>query len=511
MHVAAVVAVSLAAQSQATSVSGRVIAAGTGAPIAGARLTFNESDAARSATSDADGRFEFSGMPAARYRLFVSAAGFVSASYGGEPLLGHTPIAVSAGRAINDLVIELHRGATIAGRVADRAGEPIVAGTVRAFRVSGDAGNRLIPMSARTMGVSVGVDPRTETDDRGQYRLIGLEPGDYVVGAVDRTTVTFAPASTRLAGASRVTVGVDEERSGVNVRVDAVPSGAITGDVTGAGASRAISVELVADPNEAGLAGFRTQPGSDGRFTFADVPAVPHVVRVQPGPGGVPPLWGRTSVTVPANTTASATIALTAGARVSGRIAPRPGGSQLELMAVSGSSRATARIAPDGAFEFTGLLPGSYRWVRGQGIVGSYGARSLMSVIVSGEDVTDVPFEIAAAMVLPDVRLELSEGSVIGGTVRDAAGNITTAGAVVIAPVDRRFATEVSRRLRIVRADTNGYFEARSLPAGRYRVAHVTRLTTTNLWEPAFLDTLAGAREITLEAAQTQTVDLRTK
>ena len=172
---------------------------------------------------------------------------------------------------------------------------------------------------------------------------------------------------------------------------------------------------------------------------------------------------------------------------------------------------ALARIGADGTFAFTGLAPGSYRWMRSQGIVGSYGARSLLSAIVNGEDVTDVPFEITATTVLADVRLELSEGSVIGGTVRDAAGNPTTAGAVVIAPVDRRYATEVSRRIRLVRADTNGYFEARSLPAGHYRIAHITRLATTNLWEPAFLDSLAGAREVTLGAAETQTVELRVK
>ena len=122
----------------------------------------------------------------------------------------------------------------------------------------------------------------------------------------------------------------------------------------------------------------------------------------------------------------------------------------------------------------------------------------------------DAPFVIADTPI-GDVRLELSEGSVIAGTVRDAAGSLTAAGAVVIAPVDRRHATEVSRRLRVVRADTTGYFEARSLPPGRYRVAHVTQLATAHPWDAPFLDALTGAREISLAAAEKQELALRAR
>ena len=63
----------------------------------------------------------FVGMPAARYRLLASAAGYLTRTYNGEPLIGYTPIAVPPGGAVTDLVIELHRGGTISGRVVDRA------------------------------------------------------------------------------------------------------------------------------------------------------------------------------------------------------------------------------------------------------------------------------------------------------------------------------------------------------------------------------------------------------
>ena len=69
-----VVGLSLAAQSAGTVISGRVVAAGTDRPIAGARLLLNESDAVRSATTDADGGFEFRG-PCARDRFRVPVQG----------------------------------------------------------------------------------------------------------------------------------------------------------------------------------------------------------------------------------------------------------------------------------------------------------------------------------------------------------------------------------------------------------------------------------------------------
>ena len=347
------VGLSLAAQSAGTVVSGRVVTAGTGRPIAGARLLLNESDAVRSATTDADGGFEFRGMPAARYRLAASAAGYLSYTYNDEPLIGYTPIAVRAGGAVMDLQIELHRGGTISGRVVDRAGEPIVAGAVRAFRRSGGKDGALASLNARFMGVAFSDGPRTETDDRGQFRLIGIAPGEYVVGAVDRTIVTFAPASATIAGATAVTIGVDDERTGVDIRVERTQSGAIDGVITRAGvsASTAGTVELSADPNDARITPLRATVGGDGRFVFADVPSGPHLLIARPGPPSlIATPSGRMRIVVPQNGTAQATLPLGDGVRVAGRLVPRrPGASRVELMPIDADAIGTrAQAIVDG-------------------------------------------------------------------------------------------------------------------------------------------------------------------
>ena len=430
-------ALPVAAQTPMGTIGGQVVAAATGRPIAGARVLLSQADAGRTAMTDADGRFEFRSMFRGQYRLVASAAGYLNGAYNAEPLIGHTPVAVAPGGAITDLVIKLHRGGTIAGRIVDSKDEPVVAGTVRAFRTSGGGSKTLLLPASRSMGLSFSTDPTTKTDDRGEYRIIGVEPGEYAIGLVDGPTVTYAPASPTTAGATIVLMGVDEERAGMNIRVERAPS----------------------------------EP----------VPSAPSPV---------------------------------IGVRVSGRLQPVfPNTTRVRLIPIVRETNARfteARVAADGAFSFAAVAPGRYEWWRIQGLVAGAGPRSLLSIFVNGRDVSDLPFDVGGDAI-DDVRLTLSEASMITGTLRDSAGAITTAGAIVILPVDAAQSSEASRRVRVVRADTTGYFEARQLPPGRYRIAHVTRLSTGHVWEPAFAATLSGAREVVVPEAQTVTVDLRVK
>lgn len=56
-----------------------------------------------------------------------------------------------------------------------------------------------------------------------------------------------------------------------------------------------------------------------------------------------------------------------------------------------------------------------------------------------------------------------------------------------------------------------GRFEFTDVPAGRYLVAHVDRLAPGELWDPAFLKTLANSRTVTVAEGQQATVQLRVK
>jgi hypothetical protein len=157
-------------------ISGRVSTADTGRPLKGARVTLTAPtlSGGRSLTTDESGTFDFQDLPAGRYTLAGSKAGFVTLSYGQRrPLQPGTPLQLDAGQTLRDIEVRLPRGSAIGGQVSDETGEPVASIMVRAMRLELAQGQRRL--------VQAGM---AQTDDRGQYRIWGLHPGEYYVSAV---------------------------------------------------------------------------------------------------------------------------------------------------------------------------------------------------------------------------------------------------------------------------------------------------------------------------------------
>lgn len=500
-----VLCVSLAAQGPPLTMSGRIVSATTGRPIPGARarLVMNGSDVGVQDPTDADGRFRFTNLGHARYRLEANAPGYQLQIFGEEPVIGGTLIAVQPGHPIQTIEIRLHRGSTIAGVVIDDLREPVVAGSVRAYA------RRWANGEIRLVSVK-----ETQTDDRGQYRLTGLDPGQYLMGGVDRTAVTFAPAAAAPSGAALFTVGADEEKTGANIQMRTPKSGTIEGLVNGPGAVGSRRIELTPDPNPVSLPPSiaRLEPG--GRFVFGDVPAGRYLVIARPTTTlGEPQSWGLEAVVVAGDATTRATITLREGTRISGHLEPtRAVGLGLSPVGRDRpeASPSAVRISGDGSFVFSSVPPGRYQWMTPPSRAGN--DRLLLSVFINGSDVTDFPLVVDAKTVLENVRVVLNATpGQITGTVTDAASAPLARGCVVVVASDPRYWTTISRRVRVTRADTAGFFEVSPLPPGRYRVSHVASLAPGQLWDTAFLKSLSGAQEIALTEGQTATVQLRLK
>ena len=122
--------------------------------------------------TDDEGRFRFDQLPAGRYTLSATRAGYVRSFHGStRPGVGPgVPVAVGDGEKV-DVAIRLLPGAVITGAVTNRRGEPVPDITVAAVGASASVG----PAPTFTRVVS---------DDRGIYRIFGLAPGEYIVSAL---------------------------------------------------------------------------------------------------------------------------------------------------------------------------------------------------------------------------------------------------------------------------------------------------------------------------------------
>jgi protocatechuate 3,4-dioxygenase beta subunit len=171
------------AQAQATTpatgvIAGMVTSQGTGTPVRRARVTLNapELRGGRSTLTDDKGQFSFIALPAGRFTLTASKPGYVDVPYGAKkPGRPGTPIQLAAGQKMDRASIVLPKGGVITGIVVDDSGEPAPGTQVRAMRYVMRTGERTLQQAGQA-----------QTDDRGIYRIYGLQPGDYLVSAVPR-------------------------------------------------------------------------------------------------------------------------------------------------------------------------------------------------------------------------------------------------------------------------------------------------------------------------------------
>jgi hypothetical protein len=138
---------------------------------------FRAANASRyTAKADAEGRFTIQDLPPGQYTLEAGHPGFFDIP--GRP----ASASVEAGRSAN-LSVPLLAGGTITGRVKNAAGKLFANANVTAYRITYING-KIVPQPSFSQ----------LTDDRGEYRMFWLTPGDYVV-VVDPPVYPLATAA----------------------------------------------------------------------------------------------------------------------------------------------------------------------------------------------------------------------------------------------------------------------------------------------------------------------------
>jgi protocatechuate 3,4-dioxygenase beta subunit len=173
-----------------------------------------------SAVTDESGSFRFGDLPPGRYALAVRRDGYFTPDGGARntTMVGRI-ITIEPGTRPAALDVFMVEGGVISGRVRDPLGRP---------------GNN-ITVTAYQPGYPDGVISWTSvmgkvTDDRGEYRLYPLRPGQYLVAAVppppevnpesqDSWARTFYPGSDYPLAAVPVTIKDGQEAHAINIDI----------------------------------------------------------------------------------------------------------------------------------------------------------------------------------------------------------------------------------------------------------------------------------------------------
>lgn len=544
-----------AAQATGTArIRGSVVDAATGTPVRRAtmRLRMTPATATWTAITDGNGAFEFPGLPAGRFTLTASKGGFITLGPGQKaPRDRARPIQTSEGSTVDLPPIALPRGGVITGRIVDEYGDVVPEITVQAYRAQYMQGIRRLT-SVRS----------AQTNDIGQFRIYGLQPGTYYVAATAQAAdgspiqftepgtqavrgggglaPTFFPGTVSAEDAQRIEVTAGTEVPGVDFSLLPARLARISGVVVDSRGRPATGHAVLLSPDRpdgARLLGGVPVAETDGagRFTLEnvapneyrlDVRAAAYFEAMAQGSRAGQtqqadaPEFASVPLTVTGEDLAGVSVRLTAGHQVTGRIVvegAEPDPRMLDALRVSvmpGSGGASAAmlaahapVAADGTFQVRGLM--GRRFVRVNGLPRGW---ALKSVRAGGIDITDEGIEILENVEGMEIVVTTTPTLVLG-VVTDAAGALVPEAAVIIFPEARERRTGPHNRyVTTVRTGADGKFEARALPVGTYFAIAVPDLQDGEWAEPDNLDRLAAhATRFMLSDGGTATIALRVR
>jgi hypothetical protein len=164
------------------------------------------------------------------------------------------------------------------------------------------------------------------------------------------------------------------------------------------------------------------------------------------------------------------------------------------------------RVSDDFTFEVNGVFdPRVFRVNAPQGWI-------LKSVVLNGQDVTDVPLDLPPGQTVSGMQIVLTERAThVSGRVIDARGRPVTDATVVIFPADETLWMFQSRFIRAARPDQEGRYEIPGLPpSDGYLAIAVQGLEDGQAGDPEFLASIREqAARFSLGEGETRALDLR--
>jgi hypothetical protein len=474
------------APSAATAqIAGLVKSSSDDTPVARARVSALSDGlpGPRVALSGPDGKYSLGDLPAGSYELTVTRTGFAPQTHSLGRSITPAPIVLTAGQqaVVNFALVP---SGFIAGRILDEDGTPFAGAVVDALVTRSDNGTDAL----RSVSTS-------QTDDRGEFRLYGLVPGQYYVSASDPAfrsvstpkgvqnySATYYPGVSFADQARTVVVAGAGEPARVEFRLKLVPPARVSGQLVASDGKQLFSAAIIMSPVDGD--GAPSVPPDDpsllpdGTFHFGQVVPGQYQIRArgQTDAAGSA-LFAVYTLTVQGTDVSDIQMVLRRGGLLDGRLAvesrngtkPPPLPSiRVRAPFIDGNSfgdALTGTVQSDGTFALRGLMKGAHQLV----LDGLRPPWVMKSVLFRGTNITDQQFDVTEQEQFREVRVTITDaGSEVSGIVQNARNLPVANTGVLVFPRVALFWMRTNRRMRVAYTDREGRFTIPGLPAGEY-------------------------------------------
>jgi len=486
-------------------IAGRVTAHGKGLPDVTVTLLSSgfggQGQDLPQVKTDAEGNYRITYVPMGSYIVTPVAPVYVVPG-AGRATFARDPVVITGGETIDGVDFSLVRGGVVTGKVLDTAGNPVVEQTISlqsADQTNGQGG-------FGGFGGFAGGSART--DDRGVYRIYGVQAGRYYVsvGAQQRLTAystimgqqaykqTYYPDATDTSSATVVEVAEGDETKNVDITVgNTVEEYSVTGQVIDKSSNAPVpnvgftlSV-LAGGGNRQRAMGLMTLPvysDAAGQFRIDNVPAGSYMISLSPQTSNG--MSGQSAAFQVINQDVSGVVVqAVSGASISGFVAldgnqdPSILSELLQFQVqvfVQGSGNAanaasvqTVPLNPDGSFQFSGLPAGAARLSLMAQDASLQGAFKLLRTELNGvQQPRGIPLNLGDQ--LSGVRLVAAYADgIVEGTVKYQNGTLAPGARVFarLTPTGQQ-AQGRGANLGAASVDSRGNFIIENVPAGSY-------------------------------------------
>jgi protocatechuate 3,4-dioxygenase beta subunit len=506
----------------ACSIEGRVIDATTGAPLRNTAVSLAPSPVAgmaqstligSGAVSDAEGKFAMKGIGPGTYRLSATRAGYLQSQYGARgPGKQGTPLTLVARQSMTAVAMRMTRGGVITGKVLDDLGDPVERASVATMRYRFMGNERQLFQS---LGAS--------TDDQGNYRIFGLDPGRYYLRVTPSssnlssinqsgppTTTTYIPVyypnTAEESSAGQIEIGAGSEMAGVNFALTRSRTYRITGDVQdmiGGGNSITVLLRPRKGPTMPGGTRFTTLNAKQSKLEIQGVVPGSYVLIAAMSDQGRT-YNGQVEIDVTDRDISGISIPLQAGSEIAGEVRVEDeaqidltalqvsanGMSTVSLMTAAAGApssftfgtRAQAKVAEDGKFTLTNVFADANRL----SLTGLPAGFYVKAMQMGSQDVLESAPDFASAQG-SGLRITVSgKAGTATGTVTDSSDKPVGGAAVVLIPKSEKRRAG-SQFYKTAITDQKGLFTIKGVDPGDYK-AYAWEDVETQAWmDPEFL------------------------